>query len=328
MRKHTSTRSRGTLGYTGLGYRNGMATHPFRRFRTLAGVAGAGLILSLLIAPAKMHEPRQPAPTLEQDESDATRQRVSPMGAPAPTPASLPVPTTACPEGMMYVEGDFCPSLAHICKRFIDEKKDRCAEFLPTSRCFGRSLPKRFCMDQFEYPNRTGEKPLVAVTFLEAQELCRSQNKRLCTADEWTLACEGQGRIPYPYGYRRDEQACNIDRPYILPNDSAYANLATRQAEVARLDQREPSGARPACVSPFGVFDMTGNVDEWTTNERGKRLGPPYVSGLKGGYWGPVRNRCRPITATHNQWHSGYQIGLRCCLDPGPGTARAAAERR
>ena len=38
------------------------------------------------------------------------------------------------------------------------------------------------------------------------------------------------------------------------------------------------------------------------------------------GYWGPVRNRCRPMTTDHNMWHSGYQIGFRCC-------AGAAARR-
>ncbi len=42
-----------------------------------------------------------------------------------------------------------------------------------------------------------------------------------------------------------------------------------------------------------------------------------YVSGLKGGYWGPVRDRCRPMTTDHNQWHTGYQIGFRCCEDVG-----------
>jgi formylglycine-generating enzyme required for sulfatase activity len=68
-------------------------------------------------------------------------------------------------------------------------------------------------------------------------------------------------------------------------------------------------------VSSFGVFDMTGNVDEWVLYEKGSSNHPPYKSGLKGGYWGPVRNRCRPITATHNPWHTGYQIGLRCCRD-------------
>jgi hypothetical protein len=60
---------------------------------------------------------------------------------------------------------------------------------------------------------------------------------------------------------------------------------------------------------------MTGNVDEWVINEDGSFDGPEYDSGLKGGYWGPVRNRCRPMTTDHNHWHRGYQIGFRCCSE-------------
>jgi hypothetical protein len=57
---------------------------------------------------------------------------------------------------------------------------------------------------------------------------------------------------------------------------------------------------------------MTGNVDEWVVNESGH----PFPSGLKGGYWGPVRDRCRPMTVAHDTKFSFYQIGFRCCEDP------------
>jgi formylglycine-generating enzyme required for sulfatase activity len=170
-------------------------------------------------------------------------------------------------------------------------------------------------MDLYEYPNQEGQKPLLGVNWDEAVALCLAQGKRLCSAEEWTLACEGPGRLPYPYGYARDSAACNIDKPYRFPDNQLYANLQTRAEEMARLDQREPSGSRAACVSGYGVFDMTGNADEWVLLQRGSHQKAPYRSALKGGYWGPVRNRCRPITATHNRWHSGYQIGLRCCRD-------------
>jgi hypothetical protein len=58
---------------------------------------------------------------------------------------------------------------------------------------------------------------------------------------------------------------------------------------------------------------MTGNVDEWVVNESAK----PYKSALKGGYWGPVKTRCRPSTIAHAEDFSFYQIGFRCCSDPG-----------
>ncbi len=222
-----------------------------------------------------------------------------------------------CPEGMVEVEGEYCPSLAQFCTRFVDDKpeRDRCAEFKPGSRCHGHTLPMHFCIDRYEYPNRAGATPVVATTWDEAAAQCKSEGKRLCKDTEWTLACEGDDRTPYPYGNVRDATACNFDKPYIMPDNNAYANPATREAEIARVDQREFSGSRERCVSQYGVHDMTGNVDEWVVNTKGTTDEAPYISGLKGGYWGPVRNRCRPMTTDHNMWHSGYQIGFRCCAD-------------
>ena len=66
---------------------------------------------------------------------------------------------------------------------------------------------------------------------------------------------------------------------------------------------------------------LTGNVDEWVVNESGK----PFQSGLKGGYWGPVRTRCRPMTVAHNEEFSFYQIGFRCCSDATASGSGAAA---
>jgi len=223
----------------------------------------------------------------------------------------------SCPADMVEVVGEHCQVVEQICEEYISEKKDRCARFRNQVRCLGKVKPVHVCIDRYEYPNRVGEKPTVAVTFNEASELCAAEGKRLCTADEWTQACEGPAHLPYPYGFVRNDEACNHDKPYRIPNDSAYQNPETRAAEVARLDQSEPSGSRAACVSSYGVYDMTGNVDEWVNNESGSVNGPEYESGLKGGYWGPVRNRCRPMTTDHNHWHHGYQIGFRCCSNPG-----------
>jgi hypothetical protein len=235
----------------------------------------------------------------------------------------------ACPAGMVDVEGEYCPVVEQFCVRQVDPKhpeRDRCAEFAPTGRCLGTPVHKHFCIDRYEWPNQPGAKPVVAVDWNQARDQCSSAGKRLCTDSEWTLACEGAERLPYPYGYVRNAQACNIDRPYIMPDDAKWKNLKTRPQEIARLDQRTPSGTLDSCVSPFGVYDMTGNVDEWVSNEKGKEKEKPYVSGLKGGYWGPVRDRCRPMTTDHNQWHLGYQIGFRCCDElsaPAPVTAPA-----
>jgi hypothetical protein len=221
-----------------------------------------------------------------------------------------------CPSDMVEVKGDHCQVVEQICEEYINEKRDRCARYRNKVRCFGKTRAIHVCVDRYEYPNQVGVKPTVAVTWEEARETCASEGKRLCTADEWTQACEGAEHTPHPYGFVRNPEACNHDKPYIVPDDNAYHNPATRAKEVERLSQSEPSGSRPGCVSSHGVFDMTGNVDEWVLNESGSVNGPEYQSGLKGGYWGPVRNRCRPMTTDHNSWHHGYQIGFRCCANP------------
>jgi formylglycine-generating enzyme len=242
------------------------------------------------------------------------------------TPAPVDASESHCPSGMVEVEGEYCPALEQRCLRWLDpETKLRCAEFAPTGPCQTKTIRKHFCVDRFEYPNKAGEKPLIGSTWYESRDTCKAEGKRLCNDSEWTLACEGQERLPYPYGYARNAEACNIDKPHPKPDENAMFDPKRRAAEFARLNQSDPSGAREACVSPFGVADMAGNVDEWVVNESGY----PYKSGSKGGYWGPVRTRCRPMTTAHYEHFSFYQLGFRCCKDAAAATTgtEAAAKR-
>ena len=273
----------------------------------------AGAEAGVAVLQAKAAAAVAPAATLA---TIAPKTSATPMDNPG---------TGSCPAGMVDVEGDYCTAVEQKCLRWLDpEEKMRCAEFAPTGACQGKTIHKHFCMDRFEYPNQPGEKPVIMKTWYEAKSTCEKTGKRLCGDSEWTLACEGQEHLPYPYGYARNPDACNIDKPHPDVDEKALANPQTRDAEAARLWQGEPSGFREACVSPYGIHDMTGNVDEWVSNESAK----PYKSGLKGGYWGPVRTRCRPMTVAHNEEFSFYQIGFRCCSDAaasGSGTAVPAS---
>jgi len=240
---------------------------------------------------------------------------------PMPAPEALPM-DSPCSPGMVDVEGDYCPYLEQRCLRWLDsETKLQCAEFerAPSaSRCALPVEHKHFCIDRYEWPNRVGVLPAYMASWTEGKASCEAIGKRLCSDTEWTLACEGPERKPYPYGdgYERDDRACNIDKPYIGPDDGRVYDPKTQAEELARLDQREPSGSRAGCVSPYGVSDMVGNVDEWVVNV--SQFGRPHLSGLKGGYWGPVRTRCRPMTTAHDEQFRYYQIGFRCCEDPRP----------
>jgi len=230
----------------------------------------------------------------------------------------------ACGAGMVEIkgkyrstqgEGDFLQKAS--CKKWINKDfPERCAEF--DRDAWKKTLeavpavPMRYCIDRYEYPNRKGEHPIILTNWYEAGALCQAQGKRLCTEIEWTFACEGEDAQPYPYGWVRDTDACVVDKQWRQFFGGFQRGNPDKVAilELDYLWQGVPSGSKPGCKSPFGVYDMTGNVDEWTTSSYGGRR-----SILKGGYWGPVRTRCRPSTRAHGEDHAFYQQGLRCCAD-------------
>src|SRR6185312_2782997 len=134
-------------------------------------------------------------------------------------------------------------------------------------KCVGREEPRRFCIDEYEYPNRKGGHPTWMVSWYDAQATCASLGKRLCYESEWVSACEGPDKLPFPYGHARDNTKCNIDNSWIQPSlaDMYSKDPQTRLIELSRLDQSAPSGSLSGCVSGFGVHDLTGNFDEWVT---------------------------------------------------------------
>jgi sulfatase modifying factor 1 len=226
-----------------------------------------------------------------------------------------------CPADMLPVEGSYCSKLQQTCARELGShrghptRSERCLEYLAPSVCEGPRSELRFCIDRFEWPNREGSKPLVLVSWQEAGQLCAAAGKRLCKEEEWTLACEGQQMLPYVLGYERPVGACAIDLAYrepkraLLPHADCLRDPGCA-GELERLDQRRPSLAESSCKSPFGVIDMNGNVNEWVMATAARY---PHRGALKGGWWGPVRNRCRPAVLQHREDHWGYEIGFRCC---------------
>lgn len=230
---------------------------------------------------------------------------------------------------MLFVSGRHCPSVERTCTH--DEPNGAnhitlCHSFEHATRCTAPEEERAFCIDEYEYPNEKGAHPTWMVTWADAQATCESKGKRLCYESEWTMACEGPERLPFPYGWDRDNTACNIDNEYIAPSiekmnavDPPDAGDAAVQApELARLDQSVPSGAMPRCVSGFGVRDMTGNFDEWVTNDQPVPAKGPDTgkyAALKGGAWGHVRNACRPLTTSHAPQWSYYFVAFRCCAE-------------
>lgn len=227
-------------------------------------------------------------------------------------------PPSACPSGMKLVEGEYCTEVEQKCKKsWFDKsnKKTICEEFEPASKCVGKKVPKRYCIDTYEWPNMKGERPEVMNRFHQAQIKCAAVGKRMCTESEWTFACEGPEMLPYPYGYVRDANKCNGDHSWDEPN---MKKVAARDAkELARLWHGVRSGSQPNCISPFGVADMPANTDEVVASETTSGDRAKFDSIHTGGPWYKgVRNQCRPKIYTHDEDFYYYFLSFRCCAEP------------
>ncbi len=86
-------------------------------------------------------------------------------------------------------------------------------------------------------------RPSGSLSWYRARRACEAQGMRLCSADEWRIACAGQTSNAFPYGPQFGPGLCNDYE--------------------AGLDQSASAGAFEACVSEDGFYDMSGNLREW-----------------------------------------------------------------
>lgn len=171
-----------------------------------------------------------------------------------------------------------------------------------------------FVIDAFEASLRRGVAvsargtvPALGVTWYEARDACEAAGKRLCTEAEWVSACQGATAIDddedgefaddaiegttWPYGDRHDPRRCWDGKP------AHFRPLYT--------------GEQPGCVSVDGVYDLTGNVEEWVGES-------PDRAVLLGGAWDTPRDhaRCHRRNDTYGPGYASPRTGFRCCSDP------------
>jgi len=271
-------------------------------------------------APAPVQKASAALPPVEEPP-DTTAQPAPKAVAPAP---AAPQPATPAPAPAAVVTASPVPPAAEAPATPKEEKKDsqvaaaspKCPAgmvFIPAGKAsIGSSAddPMRnfgelklqtvevnaFCIDLFEYPNAKGKKPTVGVSFNDAKNLCKKRGKRLCSEVEWEYACKGAGNRRYPYGNQYSAESCN-----------------TKDAQGNDRPLAE-SGSFSACRSPFGVWDMSGNLSEWTDTPFAP--GAPAMT-FKGG------SSLRPDWATRCAARSSGQpgmrkedLGFRCCAEP------------
>lgn len=191
---------------------------------------------------------------------------------------------------LQYKAADSCGQQMEIREEYYEiEVTDKESPCLPGMELvkFGDS---EFCIDRYEWPNKKGVIPKSYVSLYQAMDSCYSVGKRLCTSEEWMLACSGPHTWSYPYGQVYERYAC-----------------ATHDKKVTI------SGSRSECRSFFGVYDMSGSLLEWTSTRAAANRQFYYVMG---GFWesGP-QSGCSEKRYSYFPENQHNPVGFRCCSD-------------
>lgn len=201
-----------------------------------------------------------PTSTKAHPEATATETAVAtnpPTLTPTPEPTSTPEPTEIpVPEGMALIPagsflmgsstGEANEQPEHpvtLDAFFIDLFEVSNEQYLTCvaeGGCSQSGMRNSFRRAGYRDDPTFANYPIIGVTWNQATAYCQWAGKRLPTEAEWEYAASGPDNFTWPWGNEFDATL------------SAASSLDTEAVDDF------PDG-----VSPFGVFNMAGNVNEW-----------------------------------------------------------------
>ena len=204
---------------------------------------------------------------------------------------------------------------------YIDTHEVMVSEYqacLDAGKC---KRPKDYARNQYCNLGAKGRDnhPINCVDWSQAQAFCQWRGQRLPYEAEWEKAARASSLARYPWG---NAVSC---KQAILDDGKTMGSVAG-EPDGCGEDRTWPIGSRSA--NAFGLFDMHGNVGEWTMNWYAKDGIAQYVQGnltdqkptprkvVRGGSWDEtalnLRSSFRNIKAPISGEGIYGSIGFRC----------------